>query len=186
MILDDRAGEIGRLYAEGRSIPELARLYGVGTTTVSRLMRRHGIPSRPFRRIRYDSGADHPRWKGDAAGYEGFHHRVRRLRGTPSRCDRCGATDPGKIYDWANLTGNYPDPDDYQRMCRTCHSRYDNSRHEGLSAPQAAARLGVTRPWVNMLIKAERLEARRIGTSPRSPYRITEQALAAYLAQRAS
>ena len=30
-----------------------------------------------------------------------------------------------KNYDWANLTGHYDDPNDYKRMCRSCHWKYD-------------------------------------------------------------
>ena len=35
------------------------------------------------------------------------------------------ADDESKKYDWANLTGNYNDPKDYKRMCKSCHLRYD-------------------------------------------------------------
>ena len=42
--------------------------------------------------------------------------------------ERCGTTDPALTYDWANLTGDYPNPDGYERMCRSCHRRYDNAR----------------------------------------------------------
>jgi hypothetical protein len=30
-------------------------------------------------------------------------------------------------YEWANLTGNHDDPDDYAQMCSECHARYDGA-----------------------------------------------------------
>ena len=69
-----------------------------------------------------------PTWLGDTAGYSAFHTRVKRRRGMPSKCDRCGTTNPRNRYEWANLTGHYEDVDDYQRMCTTCHRRYDAAR----------------------------------------------------------
>ena len=44
------------------------------------------------------------------------------------QCERCGTTDPTKRYEWANLTGHYEDVADYERMCKSCHERYDRAR----------------------------------------------------------
>jgi hypothetical protein len=71
---------------------------------------------------------NNPTWLGDEAGYQAFHGRVHRRRGMPSRCERCGTEDPTKRYEWANLTGHYEDPDDYERMCKHCHQLYDAKR----------------------------------------------------------
>jgi hypothetical protein len=30
--------------------------------------------------------------------------------------------------EWANLTGNYADIDDYERMCVLCHRNFDAAR----------------------------------------------------------
>lgn len=73
-------------------------------------------------------GEKNSTWKGDLAGYEALHKRVRRRRGAPARCSRCGTVDPSKRYEWANLTGKYEDPNDYERMCKMCHQRYDCAR----------------------------------------------------------
>jgi len=48
-----------------------------------------------------------------------------RRHGLVDRCDVCGTTEPGKHYDWANLTGRYEDVNDYKRMCRSCHFKHD-------------------------------------------------------------
>lgn len=184
MSLSDQAGEIGRLYASGRTIREIAQVCGVSHTSIWRVMHRHGIATRCRGGELF--GPDHPKWKGDGAGYGGFHDRVKRLRGTPQRCDRCGTTDPAKVYDWACLDDDYTDPWNFSRMCRTCHKLYDNARHGDLSVPEVAKRLRVTRIWVGMLIRDGKLEARKVNLATRSFYRVTEQALADYLQRRAS
>ena len=60
--------------------------------------------------------------------YHKAHRAVEKARGAAKECSRCGPTDPDKFYEWANLTGNYADVTDYERMCRTCHRRYDKER----------------------------------------------------------
>ena len=117
--LDARVAEIASLYADGRSMREIARAHDVTTASISRLLRRHGIKARRRGRDR----AENP-------GYVALHRRVYALRGQPSRCERCGLDDPTRRYQWANLTGNYADPDDYERMCVPCHKRYDNARRK--------------------------------------------------------
>jgi hypothetical protein len=47
-------------------------------------------------------------------------------RGKPQHCADCGASGPGRRYEWANLTGRYGDSSDYKRLCRQCHIRFDN------------------------------------------------------------
>lgn len=60
--------------------------------------------------------------------YHTLHRRVRRLRGRPQHCEVCGTTDPAVRYEWANITGNYADPQDYARLCRLCHRFFDGER----------------------------------------------------------
>ena len=57
--------------------------------------------------------------------YSGAHDRVRRLRGP---ADRCIFGCIARRYEWANLTGDYPNVNDYAQMCGTCHNRYDQAR----------------------------------------------------------
>jgi len=68
--------------------------------------------------------------KKDSDPYWRYHARVRSKRGSPKLCQVCGENDKRKWYDWANLTGNYDDPDDYMRMCRRCHREYDKKREK--------------------------------------------------------
>lgn len=125
-VLDVHAAEIERLYAEGRSQSEIAQMYGVLQAAVWNLMRRRGIAARPASQNHGRPPARPP--KGTSAGYRALHDRVRRQRGTPSRCEECGTTDQAKRYEWANLTGRYDDPSDYARMCVPCHRSFDTDR----------------------------------------------------------
>ncbi len=63
--------------------------------------------------------------------YAAYHRAVIAVRGQPAVCRRCGttegaATGKGTNFHWANLTGNYADPWDYWRLCRSCHMLVDN------------------------------------------------------------
>lgn len=66
--------------------------------------------------------------KKDSNPYAKYHARVRAKKGSPHKCEVCGEHSPLKQYDWANLTGKYEDPDDYKRMCKLCHRKYDKDR----------------------------------------------------------
>lgn len=69
----------------------------------------------------------HPLWKGEDAAYRSIHSWVMRHRGQPSLCKKCGTTE-AKRFDWANISGTYKrDLDDYVRLCRSCHRKYDKS-----------------------------------------------------------
>ena len=56
----------------------------------------------------HKKGQDHHFWKGDKIGYSGIHKWIKRVYGSPQRCDACGSSDdPKTIYDWANISGKY-------------------------------------------------------------------------------
>lgn len=108
---------------------ETAAALGISVHVVVLVMQRHGIPRRPAWHVRFDySGPQNPGWKGEQATYSALHYRVYRARGLPKECSVCGTTDPSKYYDWANLSGNYADVNDYARMCRSCHIKHDRAR----------------------------------------------------------
>lgn len=122
------ADDIRRLYhTEGLTQSAIATHYGVSKATIRRFLSKNGIPFRPHTetQARLEKTAA---WKGDDAGYVSLHIRVRRQRGTPKHCERCGLADESRVYDWANLTGNYSNVWDYERMCRPCHRRFDNQK----------------------------------------------------------
>jgi len=64
-------------------------------------------------------------WKGNDAGLISLHRMVWRKKGKPNKCEVCG-TETAKKYEWANLSGNYADVNDYKRMCTICHRKYDD------------------------------------------------------------
>lgn len=68
-------------------------------------------------------------WKvGGPVNYFTYHYRVRKVRGRPNFCEHCWSTDPSKRYEWANITGNLGDVNDYLRLCKHCHAKYDAQR----------------------------------------------------------
>lgn len=64
-------------------------------------------------------------WLGKKAKYSAFHERVRKWLGKAKRCDVCGKHKRNKNYQWANLTGDYNNTNDYKQMCVSCHRKYD-------------------------------------------------------------
>ena len=66
------------------------------------------------------------RWKGDDAGYRSLHTRVERRRG-PAKEHTCILNLPnchGPIQ-WANVSGDYTDTDDFVPMCALHHNHFD-------------------------------------------------------------
>lgn len=134
----DIVAEVRRLYESGMTRAEVQNVIGPGFK-VENIMRRYGIQMRPAI-PRDQTGPRNATWKGDAAGYQALHLRVEAARGKPSHCERCGLADPATRYEWANLTGNYSDISDYERMCVTCHRRFDAERRERTGARTSPAR----------------------------------------------
>lgn len=120
--------QIRSLYIDQEmTLIQVAVELGISKRTVHRLMQREGIPRRPSGQ-RNQSGANNPRWKGDAAGYSALHMRVEAARGKPTACSACGAADPDQRYEWANISGRYGNVMDYVRLCVSCHRRLDKAR----------------------------------------------------------
>jgi len=66
-------------------------------------------------------------WKGDDIKIVTIHDRVKNKYGKPSYCEICKSTKK-KRYDWSNKDHSYKMPinrDDWQRLCRGCHIKYD-------------------------------------------------------------
>ena len=71
------------------------------------------------------SSENHPRWKGNDVLQGSTHDWVKSHKGIPKKCERCGDTSR-RMYDWANIDHKYKrNLDDYIRMCRSCHRKYD-------------------------------------------------------------
>ena len=111
-------------FGDFKSQKEIGEVYKTTQKVVFSWFKKHGIKSRvPYKRNQ--EGKNNSSWGGDNVTYAAFHYRVTSLKGRPKKCEVCGTTDENKIYDWANMTGNYADINDYKRMCRSCHWKYD-------------------------------------------------------------
>ncbi len=120
----EMVAKVRALYDFGHTQEEIAASLLTTQKVIWRLMERHGIKARVAAK-RDQRGPRNHSWKGDAAKYAAAHLRVKSIRGTPSRCEQCGTTDARKKYDWASLTHNYTDVNDYKRLCRSCHHVFD-------------------------------------------------------------
>lgn len=116
---------VASMYSAGASQCEIAAALGTTQKVVWRLMVRHGLPRRKQAK-RDQRGERNHAWRGGDAKYAALHLRVASLRGKPSRCEWCGATE-GTQFEWASLTKNYADPYDYVRLCVSCHHTMDGT-----------------------------------------------------------
>ncbi len=67
-------------------------------------------------------------YKGEAASYDAKHKSVVTRLGKPNYCEHCKSTKK-KLYHWSNVSGKYlRDLSDWQRLCVSCHSKYDISK----------------------------------------------------------
>jgi hypothetical protein len=107
----------------GMSMEEIGAKYGRHATGIGQLFKRWGIKARSRAR-RNQRGESNPNWGGADVSYFAHHKRVRKIRGTPQLCETCGRTGPGR-YEWASKTKNYGDPQDYIRLCKSCHHKFD-------------------------------------------------------------
>lgn len=115
--------KLKELYYSGMTQSEVAFSLGVSQKSVFKAMRRNNITARvAAKRDQY--GENNHAWKGENAGYAAFHRRLYSRLGKPSKCSECG-TETARNYDYANLSGNYSDMNDYAPMCRSCHWKYD-------------------------------------------------------------
>lgn len=121
--------KVKTLYESGMTQAEIAAELGVTQKVIWRHMKNHGIGARVAAK-RDQSGAINHMWKGGSASYKAFHVRLKNKYGAAKDlgCSVCGRKDDGIWYDWANLTGNYDDINDYAPMCRACHRQYDKRR----------------------------------------------------------
>mgnify|MGYP003143087812 CR=1 FL=1 len=120
----DLVARVREQYAAGKTQTEIADAEGLTQRVIFNLMRRHGIAARVAAK-RNQFGENNHMWKGDDASKCAFHRRLYSRFGAPSKCSVCGTTEANH-YDYANLSGNYEDLNDYASMCRSCHWKYDD------------------------------------------------------------
>ena len=75
----------------------------------------------------FGASEKHQNWKGDEVGYWGVHKWIARNWGNSTKCEKCGRDAlKGRQINWANKTGKYlRDRNDWLRLCRLCHARFD-------------------------------------------------------------
>ncbi|MCP4990117.1 MAG: hypothetical protein GY928_29985 [Colwellia sp.] len=117
--------KLKKLYLSGKTQSEVGEILNVSQKSIHKAMKRHKIKARVAKK-RNQYGENNDSWKGDEAGYAAFHRRLYSKYGKPTKCSVCG-TKSSSNYDYANLTGNYHDIDDYAPMCRSCHWKYDKT-----------------------------------------------------------
>ena len=123
------SSKIREMYVSGMTQEEIAIALGTTQKVIWRHMKNHNIPARKAAKRNQFLSCNHM-WKGENATYGAKHMRVYHSLGKASDygCCMCGRKDTSASYDWANLSGNYDDINDYAPMCRSCHRKYDYSR----------------------------------------------------------
>jgi hypothetical protein len=116
--------KIIELYQSGMTQREVGETLGITQKVVFTRLRKSGVKCRKAA-VRYQNGSANKNWKGSNAGYQAFHRRLDATRGRPKKCEMCGTDDPNKHYDWASMTKWYDNPEDYKRLCRSCHFKLD-------------------------------------------------------------
>lgn len=121
--------KVRSMYESGMTQHEIAIALGVSQKVVWKHMKNHAIKARNAAK-RNQSGDNNHMWKGEEATYKAFHLRIYNKYGKASNhgCSVCGRKDNDTWYDWANLTGDYGNVNDYAPMCRSCHRKYDRER----------------------------------------------------------
>lgn len=71
-------------------------------------------------------GEKNNQWKGENVSYSGLHHWVKKWKGKPQICEKCGVTHKDKQLYWANTNHLYKrNLDDWISLCNPCHKKYD-------------------------------------------------------------
>jgi hypothetical protein len=113
---------------KGMSGRQMADYYKVSQMQIRRWFREREIIPRSRNKApsgRPPTGEKNWNWKGDKVSYQALHSWVRRHKGTPHECEKCGTTEPRK-YEWANISGEYKrDLSDWIRVCTKCHRKMD-------------------------------------------------------------
>lgn len=122
-------GVVRHLYESGMTQIEIAKTLNTSQRSVCLFMARCGIQARVAVK-RDQRGEKNSYWRGNSIGYKSAHNRVASVRGKPQECERCGVSGSDFHYEWANVSGNYPDPNDYIRLCISCHRRWDHQRRK--------------------------------------------------------
>jgi hypothetical protein len=73
-------------------------------------------------------------WKGDKVGYAGLHSWIKKQKGKANKCENPNCLGKSKIFQWANISGEYKrDVNDFKMLCVSCHRKMDMEREVNLS-----------------------------------------------------
>jgi len=117
-------GEAINLYELGMTQGEVGKKLGVSQKIIYERFKECEYKCRKAVK-RNQTGEKNHNWKGKDAKYAALHYRVQNVRGKPSKCSMC-ETEKAKRFEWANVTGDYSNVFDYIRLCKSCHSKFDN------------------------------------------------------------
>ena len=119
-----RADLVKAYFDDGMTQHECALHFGTSQKRIFTAMKFYGVKARVAAK-REQRGPNNDSWKGDRAGKSAFHRRLYAIWGKPTKCKQCGTTDSNRSFDYANLSGDYANINDYAAMCRSCHWKYD-------------------------------------------------------------
>lgn len=128
--------------AKRMTVDEISKALNLGRKFIFNSMKRFGIKKRPAVPRIPMTGSRHTNWKGCDAKYAALHTRLQRRRGIADHCEVCKNTETETRYEWANLTGDYPNIDDYKQMCAKCHRNYDAKRRKELKGESSCSICG--------------------------------------------
>lgn len=120
--------EVKRLYAKGFSQKEIAEKLKTTQKVIYKRMKILNIKARKAA-PRNQKKENNNNWKGENITYAAAHKRVEIERGKPKVCSSCKTT-KAKKYEWANISGDYLDTQDYIRLCVSCHRLFDSKRRK--------------------------------------------------------
>ena len=83
------------------------------------------VSSKKGKKYPHLTGVNSSQWKGDKVGYSALHIWVKKVKGKPEKCKRCGTKEN---LQWANKDHKYSRKlEDWIPLCRKCHYYYDEN-----------------------------------------------------------
>lgn len=112
----------------GKTQVEIADIYNVTQSLVSRWYKKRGVEFGRGNRPNAPRGVNHKNWKGTDVGYGSIHEWVRRYYPKPDLCEECNfrpAIDLANIKDKPNPKTYTRDFINWRYLCRRCHMLSD-------------------------------------------------------------
>ncbi len=110
-----------QLYINGLTQKEISLSLRLSQSTIHEYLKATNTPIRKSHYV----GEKHPNWKGNEVKYFAAHQRVYKARGKAVHCEICGPTCTSLRFEWANVSGNHHDINDYISLCKSCHNKFD-------------------------------------------------------------